>query len=86
MCAPTLPCHIKDILYEVNELGTPTVLAKGARTVTIEPFFPNTGGKMALNIVPCYNCNGKGGPVFVLSYGSKGAALNIYIVSDSSSG
>lgn len=29
-------------------------------TVISEPFFPSTGGKMVLNVVPCCNGNGKG--------------------------
>lgn len=54
-----------------------------ARTVIFEPFFPSTGGKMVLNVVPCCNVNGKGNSHVYFIPLSQRAAPNISIGSAS---
>lgn len=55
----TLPCHIQGILQK----GSANCCSFGQRCKDCDFraifFFPSTGGKMALNIVPCCSCNGK---------------------------
>lgn len=79
VCIFTLPCRIRAFYIKERFWALLLLWREGARAT--EPFFSSTGDKTALNIVPCYNCSGKGVPILILSYSPKGAAPIICIVS-----